>query len=190
MTKEGEKEAWGERGIILKTSALSYIMNYILIFLFAILLSIIFPLLNIQFSLQPKTITEIFGTAVVFGFLILMCYLFEEPFIEKMMRKYVITNEEIIKIEGILRKNRIAIPTRGVSDITVHKGIVGRLLNFGDVIVRGFKNEIRIKGIREPEIMYRIIKNKIAIVGKKGRKKDNLEIESELEKEKRTIKNR
>ncbi len=185
-SKEDERKiSWGERGVTLKTAKKSYVVNYILVILLVIFLSVLFPLLDIQFSLQPRTVTEIFGTVVVFGFILFIGFLMEEPFLERMTRKYIITNDEVIKIDGIVRKTRIAIPARSVSDITVHKGIFGRIFDFGDVTVRGFKNEIIIKGVSEPEVMYKIIKNKVTVIGKKKGRIEEIEIEEKLKKRKK-----
>jgi membrane protein YdbS with pleckstrin-like domain len=151
------------RGLVLKTSKRSYVVNYILIVLLVVLLTILFPIFDIQFSLSPRTVMEIIGTAVVLGFLLFIGFLFEEPLLERMMRAYMITNEEFVMVEGILRKRRIAIPMNGISDITVYKGVFGRMLNYGDVTIRGFKSEIVMKGLSDPDVMYRIAKNKVSI---------------------------
>jgi len=170
-----EREARGERGIVVKTAKKSYLVNYVLAFLLAILLSILYPFifshLNTQFTLQPRSATEAIGTFIVLGFIMGIGLLIEEPFVERMMRRYIITNEEVIKIEGVIRKNRLAIPTRSISDIDVHKGLLGRIFNFGDISVRGFKNDILIRGVSEPEVFYRIIKNKVSIIGSKRGKR-------------------
>jgi hypothetical protein len=51
-----------------------------------------------------------------------------------------------------------------VANVNVYKGIIGRILNFGDINVLGFKDEISMEGIRDPEVFYRIINNKIAVM--------------------------
>lgn len=82
------------------------------------------------------------------------------------MRKYQITNNEVTKIEGIITKKEISIPHINIVDIKVVKGVIGRIFDFGDITVRGVKDEINMKGMRDPEVIYRIIKNKITLIGK------------------------
>jgi len=154
-----------ERGSVFKTSRISYLSNYVIASLLIILLSLLWPVLNIDFTFLPKTGHQLFSYIVVMGFLVVIVYFFEEPAIERMIRKYVVTNSEVVKVEGLIRKRRIAIPHQNISSITVNKGIIGRLLDFGDVHVLGFKDEIKMKGIRDPEVVYRIIQNKIALKG-------------------------
>jgi hypothetical protein len=58
----------------------------------------------------------------------------------------------------------IIIPYQSISNLDVYKGIIGRIFDFGDVSVVGFKNQIIMRGVSEPELFYRIINNKISVM--------------------------
>jgi len=159
-----------EKGIVVKQSRISYFYNYLLIGLVVVLFVLSWFQFNLTFKLFPPwTFEALWKTLVVFGFIIVMVGLFEEPTIQRWFRYYVITNNEVILTDGILRKNRVIIPYQNLSNIDVYKGITGRIFNFGDVTVVGFRNKIVMRGIREPEVFYRIINNKISMM--RGTKK-------------------
>lgn len=153
-----------ERGIVVKQSRISYFYNYLLIGLIAVLFVLCWFRFDLTFSLFPRTFEAFWKTFVVLGFFGLIAFLFEEPVIQRWFRYYVITNNEVILTEGILRKNRVIIPYQNLSNIDVYKGITGRIFNFGDITVVGFRNQIVMRGIKEPETFYRIINNKISIM--------------------------
>jgi len=87
--------------------------------------------------------------------------LLEEPEHEKLVRKYIITNHGVVKLEGLVKKDRILIPFNVIANVKISKGILGRIFNFGHVNVVGFKDEITMKGMRNPEELQRIIQHKI-----------------------------
>ena len=152
-----------ERGIMFKTSRIAYVQNYVIAALLLLLFALVYLNFPFSFTFFPKSLGEFTPTIVIFTFLIFITFMIEEPTIEQIIRKYVVTNNEVVKIEGLLRKNRITIPYQGVADVRVNKGIVGRILNFGDIEVTGFKDAIIMKGIRNPEVNHKIIQNKIGM---------------------------
>ncbi|MFH0711210.1 MAG: PH domain-containing protein [Candidatus Aenigmatarchaeota archaeon] len=139
--------------------------NYVLLTLVLILFFLVWIKFDITFSLFPRTVHEFQSTMVAFGFLVAITFLIEEPTIERMIRHYIVTNNEVIKVEGILRKKRISVPYQSVADVRVEKGIVGRIFNFGTVHVAGVGRgaDITMKGMRDPDTVYRVIKNKIGL---------------------------
>lgn len=159
----------GGRALTVKTSRSYYYGNYILAALVLFLASIVYLHFNLAFYLFPHTVEEFGNTIIVFAFFAVIIYLIEESEIERVMRNYMITNNEVAKVEGIVRKTRVSIPHANISDIRVQKGVVGRILNFGDVDVVGFKGQIKIKGVKNPEMIYRLIENKIAVMRRRGR---------------------
>lgn len=166
-------EAYGERGSVYKTSRISYMNNYFIAALLIVVLTMVLPVYNVQVTFTPTTFWEIIGTALTTVALFAFVFMLFEPEIEKTMRKYIVTNHELLLIEGILRKHRVAIPYNGVSDVQVNKGIIGRMLDFGNVEIQGFKTTVVMKGVREPETVYNIIKNKIAHkTGVKGKRRE------------------
>lgn len=152
------------KGAIYKTSRISYIPNYLILILFTILLLLISPFINI--TLTPRTTEQLIHTLTFFGFLLAIAFLAEEPAIEQLIRHYIITNHEVIKVEGIFTKKKVTIPYGSVADILLHKSFLGRIFNYGTVQVKGFKegDDIRMKGLRNPEIVHNILKNKISLM--------------------------
>lgn len=171
-----------EKGIFYKTSRISYISNYVLVILAVLLLSILWPNFNLTFTLTPKNINELLPTVFVFAFIVLIIFLVEEPSIERLIRQYVVTNHEVVKIEGLLTKKKTTIPYQSVANIKIHKSILGRLLNYGTLHVTCVGregNDIVMKGIRNPDEVYSILQNKIGlmrktIVHKKRIERENL----------------
>lgn len=133
-----------------KTSRISFIFNYFLIVLVLILFFLVLPYLNFSWSIL-----------VYYFFLLIILALILEPEAERVIREYFITNAEVIKIEGILTKKRISIPYQSVADVRVVKGIVGRIFNYGNIVVKGVKDDITMKGIKNPESVYELINRKI-----------------------------
>ncbi|MCS7106420.1 MAG: PH domain-containing protein [Candidatus Aenigmarchaeota archaeon] len=133
-----------------ETSRISFIFNYFLATLILFLTFLLIPYLSFSFIFW-----------IYFFLFLLVLALILEPEAERFLREYLITNAEVIKIEGILTKKRISIPYQSVADVRVVKGIVGRIFNYGDVIVKGVKDDIVMKGIRNPEAVYELINRKI-----------------------------
>src|SRR3972149_3372595 len=144
-----------EKGSIYKTTRLAYLHNYILVGIVLLITVLILPFLDI--------LGNIFHFVIFFGLLIVASGLSEEPEWERIFRKYVLTNNEIIKLDGLIRKKRMVVPFQSVADVRVSKGIVGRIFNFGDVDVIGFKDGILMKGMKNPEEIQRIIQSKLNI---------------------------
>jgi len=151
-----------EKGNVYKTSRISYVSNYFLVALAFILLVLAWPYLNVKIIFTSYY--DLIQYGIFSGFVLLITFLLEEPTIEQIMRKYVVTNNEIIKIEGLLRKKRISIPHGNVADIRVKKGIWGRILDFGDLEITGMRENILMKGIRNPDVVYRLIENKVNLM--------------------------
>ncbi|MEM7825441.1 MAG: PH domain-containing protein [Candidatus Aenigmatarchaeota archaeon] len=139
-----------EESLKYKTSRISFIFNYFLIILLLILFFLLLPFLDFPFSYF-----------VYYFFFLIILVLLLEPEAERTIREYFITNAEVIKIEGILTKKRISIPYQSVADVRVIKGIVGRILNYGNIVVKGVKDDIILKGIKNPEAVYELINRKI-----------------------------
>lgn len=78
--------------------------------------------------------------------------------------KYIIKDENVESVSGIIAKKKKIIPWSLVSDVSMKKGVLGVFLDFGDVFVNsigGTKEKIVMKGISDPEKILRKIENKI-----------------------------
>ena len=142
-----------EKGNVYKTSRFAYFHNYMLIGVVFIIILLILPYLNITGNILH------FG--ILFGLLIVASALTEEPEWERIFRKYILTNNEVIKHDGFIRKKRFVMPFQSIADVQVSKGVVGRIFDFGTVDVVGFKDSLIMKGIKNPEEVQRIIQQKI-----------------------------
>jgi membrane protein YdbS with pleckstrin-like domain len=160
-----------EKGVVYKTSRVSYMQNYVIAVLVAILLVLIFPYLN--FTIFIRTAQELISYLIVFGLIIVITFMFEEPTIERWIRRYVVSNNEVMKIEGIFRKKKFAIPYQSIADVKISKGVVGRIFNFGNIEIMGFKEGINMKGIRNPDEVLRMIENKVNLMRNKMIKRGN-----------------
>jgi membrane protein YdbS with pleckstrin-like domain len=153
-----------ERGIEIRQSRLSYFYSYSLAVLIFVFLSLARQQFGVAFALPARDIAELSKTIFVSLFVAMAGFLVMEPEIRRFLCRYVITNTEVIKAEGIIRKKKTVIPYQSVANVGVYKGIIGRILNFGDINVIGFDVHIKIRGVRHPEVLYRIINNKIAMM--------------------------
>jgi len=152
----------GDRGIVLRTSRLSYLYTYVLAALVLVFIFMAGSRFGLAFTMQPQSLAETANSAVFALLVAASAFLFVEADIERLMRQYMITNTDVVKTEGIIRKRRVIIPYQSVSNVSVYKGVLGRMLGFGDVDVIGFDADIRMRGIRDPDTFYRIVNNKIA----------------------------
>ena len=69
--------------------------------------------------------------------------------------------DNITEVKGILTKTQISIPYRSISGERLRKSFVGRIFNYGNVIITSSNNVINIRGIRSPEKLYRMIDEKL-----------------------------
>ena len=136
-----------------KTVRISYIHNYFIIFLMFVLLAIVVPYIGME---------EWWSKLVILGVFSVVLILLFEPEAERALREYFVGNTEVTKVEGILTKRKMAIPYQSVADVRVIRGVLARIFNFGDVVVKGMKEDIVIKGVNDPEVVAKIIENKIA----------------------------
>jgi len=91
------------------------------------------------------------------------CFLFI-PEYEIISNKYYIKDENVENEEGIILKKRIIIPWRLVSQVSMKKNFLGRILNFGDILITTIESSnkgIIMRGIAHPEKILRQIEEKI-----------------------------
>ncbi len=145
-------------GLVYRTARIHYFTNYVIMALVSIVLILIFPSLDI--------FRNLLHLIIFFALLAIASGFAEEPEWRRLFRKYVITNNEIKKIEGMFDKKEIIIPYQSVADVTIKKSFLGRILNVGNVYVRGFKEggDIEMTGMRHPEEVQRIVQNKINLL--------------------------
>lgn len=166
--KEGKKkEAKPEiEKIVLKTSRISFLFNYILAFLVAIFLFLLISTFNPEFTFFPKTQTQLFSTLLILAIVGVIAWLIEQPEIERWMRHYIVTVNEVIKVEGIFTKKNIVLPYQSIAEVTFKKSVIGRFLNYGNVYVGAFRtgSDITMKGVRDAEKISELVQNRINLL--------------------------
>jgi uncharacterized membrane protein YdbT with pleckstrin-like domain len=126
--------------------------KFILLYIFVILVIALYP--SSDFSRQGGIYHYIFFS------LILAVILYIE--VKIIYSTYIITGENVIEIKGIIAKEKRVIPFSSISHVKMKKGIVGVLLNFGDVIVTSFTDEVIVlEGISGPEKISELIERRI-----------------------------
>jgi membrane protein YdbS with pleckstrin-like domain len=73
---------------------------------------------------------------------------------------FVVTDHRVLRLWGILFKNRAVVPLGRILDITVHKPLVGRLLHYGHLVFESAAQEQGLRDVRfmpEPDTLDRII---------------------------------
>jgi membrane protein YdbS with pleckstrin-like domain len=66
--------------------------------------------------------------------------------LEEYRDRFVITNQRVFRVHGVLNVNRATIPLNRILDITVKKPIIGRLLNYGHFV---FESAAQVQGLNE-----------------------------------------
>ena len=133
----------------IRSSRISFVGNY---FLGIALLFLVF-IVNLTLNLP---------TIINYFFLIIAILLILEPEGIIVYKGYKLDSDHISEIKGIFVKRQTDIPYRAIVDHRLKKGVIGRILNYGDVVISGPKIQIKMRGMRRPERLYKEIENKLA----------------------------
>lgn len=123
--------------------------SFIEIYLFGVLLLLLYPFFS---SLYES------GSIINYLYLlgIILAFLYPEAVI--LYGDYIIERDRIIEITGYIAKKRTTIPVSSISHIVMRKSVIGRLMNYGDVISTSFTGLIiKMKGISNPDNIIKII---------------------------------
>jgi uncharacterized membrane protein YdbT with pleckstrin-like domain len=134
-----------------RTARISFIYNYILVLL----------LITFLFFLPSFNLGKLIFLAAAYGAFLLIVLLLLEPEFMKTYRYYLLEEDQLSVIEGIFIRKKLSIPYEKITDTSVSRTIMGRVLNFGDVNVSGIRNDIVLKGMRNPIKVYREIQERI-----------------------------
>jgi uncharacterized membrane protein YdbT with pleckstrin-like domain len=91
----------------------------------------------------------------------LILVFFLEPEAIIIYHNYFMDPDNITEIKGLLTKTQVSIPYRSISGERLSKSFIGRIFNYGSIIITSSNNEINIRGIRDPEKLYRMIEEKL-----------------------------
>lgn len=64
--------------------------------------------------------------------------------LEEYRDRFVITNQRVFRVHGVLNVQRASVPLLRILDITVRKSIIGRWLNYGDFV---FESAAQVQGL-------------------------------------------
>jgi len=164
QTKEGPEP----EQLIIKTSRVSFLSNYAIAAMAIIFLLLLINAFGLKFSFPPKDKGELYSTSIILGLAALIAWLIEEPEWIKFLRTYVVTRDEVIEIEGVLSKRKIILPYQSISEVTVKRTPIGRMLNYGSVYIGAFRtgSDINMKGIKNAHKIHELIQNRINLLRK------------------------
>jgi uncharacterized membrane protein YdbT with pleckstrin-like domain len=66
--------------------------------------------------------------------------------LEEYRDRFVITNQRVFRVNGVLATNRASVPLLRILDITVKKSVIGRWLNYGVFV---FESAAQVQGLNE-----------------------------------------
>lgn len=141
-----------------RTTRKAFISNYLLALISILTIALLLPYLNLE-----KIFSNPLNYLLFFGFVVLAIVLLQQPEWSRALNKYIVDKEGVTKIEGLIRKKRVMIPFRNISGVKLKKGIVGRVLNFGDIEITSGKEKIILRGISNPDAIYKQIKSKSGV---------------------------
>ena len=66
--------------------------------------------------------------------------------LEEYRDRFVITNQRVFRVHGVLSMARASVPLLRILDITVKKSVIGRWLNYGHFV---FESAAQVQGLNE-----------------------------------------
>jgi uncharacterized membrane protein YdbT with pleckstrin-like domain len=136
----------------LKTSLASQLFDIVLL----ILIAIIFLILHIAYNVN---IFKISPTSVFYFSLLAIALLILDGIIIRKLYTYEIDEAGVKESFVLFSKRETLIPYNNITKIDLKKSFMGRILNYGDIeIVSSSPTKIVLKGIRNPEKVYKEIK--------------------------------
>jgi len=137
--------------VVFSRSRKSFFVGYMFALFFALIVLFIY-------------IMEIFSPFLIYLLSFPAVYLFLLPEYTILNSSYLLKEENVESVSGIISKKKKIIPWSLVSDVSMHKSILGNFLDYGDIFVNsigGNKERIVMRGISDPEKALRKIENKI-----------------------------
>ena len=159
MEKEPEE-------VVLKTSRIYFLGNYIIATLVIIFLLLLYFTFHLEFTLLPKTSSEMTSTLIFLGILGVAATMIEQPEWVRFGKSFIVTMNEVIEQKGILNKHRIILPYATVADIRIEKTVLGRILDYGTLSVSSFKtgSDMVMHGVRQSEKIHIMIQNRVNLI--------------------------
>src|SRR3989304_6543194 len=155
-----------DKGKVYATSRIAFMNNYFIVSLLVTLLALLYIQFNLTLNFFPKTFDQMVSSLIILGVLVVISALIEEPVWRRMLHHYILTDKEITYKSGLIVKKSVSMPFQSIADVKIEKGVMGRIFNFGNVVVNGFKDNMVVNGIRNPEELYEQLRVKISKASK------------------------
>lgn len=87
------------------------------------------------------------------------------------MDRFVVTNQRVFRVTGVLAQKRATMPLRRILDITVEKPLLGRVLGYGHLVFESAAQEQGLRAIRyvgRPDDRDRTIQGVVQNAGLRG----------------------
>jgi hypothetical protein len=81
------------------------------------------------------------------------------------VQRVIVTNRRMIRISGVLTRKVGSIPLKRMTDLTFHRGLWGRVLGYGDLVVESAGQEAgryRLDHLPRPNDFYRVLSRRVA----------------------------
>jgi len=137
----------------IKTSYLSFLLNYILIFLGIFSIFLIYVYFGNPFS--NFSIITIIVLIIIFAIFLLI-----DEIIYKRLYTYEIGKTGIMEKFKFISKKEKFISYQNTTEVNLTKSFIDRILNIGDIEVISTNAKIVIRGVKNPEKIYQEIVSK------------------------------
>jgi uncharacterized membrane protein YdbT with pleckstrin-like domain len=83
--------------------------------------------------------------------------------------RLALTNKRVLAQAGFFRQKTLTLPHKDIETVKVRQGFIGMLFDYGDLILTGHNQRIRLRGIAEPfDALIQINEaNELATLGRK-----------------------
>ncbi|MEM5829664.1 MAG: PH domain-containing protein [Candidatus Aenigmatarchaeota archaeon] len=140
-----------------KTSRISFFYNYT----FALFLILFL------FFIHSLELSDSFRSVALVVCIPLIAIVLAEPEFVRIYTHYLVEEDSITMVEGLLSKKKVSIPLNQIAGITLHKTLLGRMLKFGNIKVSGFRSEVLMRGIKDPDSLYKYLQERLRAIKKK-----------------------
>ncbi|MBW8012909.1 MAG: cyclic nucleotide-binding domain-containing protein [Chloroflexi bacterium] len=130
-------------------------------------------LLLVYIILNPPTPATLFFSQILSVILLFVAFLMTIWYLIDWRNDYfIVTNQRVIWIEQVLLQSasRQEAPLSTIQSVNVQTSLLGRMMDYGKVIVRTYTGSLDMENVETPKLMQGVIEELLLRVRKKGRK--------------------
>ncbi len=142
--------------MIVKTSFISQLFNFMLIFLLIINLLAIVVVYKVN-------LLELSIPSLLFFSLVFISLLIINEIVIRRLYTYEISEAGIKESFILFSKKEVLVPYNNITSVNLKKSVLGRIFNYGDIEITTHDMKITLKGIKNPEVVYQKIKGLLEI---------------------------